>query len=326
MRTIAMSTERRRFALAGVAGILLLVGATGIAGAQEKVDRTVQATAKGTVTIENLAGEVMVTGWDREEVHLTGTLDEQVEKLIFERDGDHVRIKVEYPRKTRNVDGSSLTVQVPRASRLEVSTVSAEIGVDEVSGSVEAESVSGDVEIAGEPAEVQAQSVSGNVTVTAQSPRIHAESVSGDLRLDGARGEASAESVSGEITVTGGRFDRFEGGSVSGDIEFHGELNADGTFSFESHSGDVVLMLPADVNADFEVETFSGDIDNGFGPQVGADQQVWARPQPRLHRRQRRRPGAREQLQRRCPDREALKVPVQPGGRTSRVRPGDDRR
>ncbi|MFO7652546.1 MAG: DUF4097 family beta strand repeat-containing protein [Candidatus Krumholzibacteriia bacterium] len=258
--------DHRRCPLPVVLAGVLLIAAT--AAAQEKVDRTLAAAADGTVIIENLGGEVMVTGWDRDEVHLTGTLDDQVEELVFERDGDRVRIKVEYPRRSTRIEGSYLQVQVPRGSRLDVRTVSAEVGVRDVRGRIEAQTVSGDVEVAGEPAEVEVQTVSGDVDVTARSPRVRVQSVSGDLHLDGARGDVSAETVSGEITLVGGGFDRLETSSVSGDLEFRGELNRGGTFIFDSHSGDVVLVLGGDLNAEFQVETFSGDIENVFGAKT----------------------------------------------------------
>ena len=52
---------------------------------------------------------------------------------------------------------------------------------------------------------------------------------------------------------------------MSGSATVQGELDSEGSFSFDLHSGDLTLMVPADVSADFEIETFSGEIDNDFG-------------------------------------------------------------
>ena len=56
----------------------LVLGAS-CAGAQEQFSRTVSTGATGTVTVENLAGRIRVTGWNRNEIQVTGTLGSRVE-------------------------------------------------------------------------------------------------------------------------------------------------------------------------------------------------------------------------------------------------------
>ena len=80
-------------------------------------------SADGRVLISNLSGSVMVTGWDREEISVEGTLGRGTERLDFEVSGDRARIKVIIPRRARNVEGSDLEIKVPRGSRVEVETV-----------------------------------------------------------------------------------------------------------------------------------------------------------------------------------------------------------
>jgi DUF4097 and DUF4098 domain-containing protein YvlB len=240
----------------------------GAAAAQETVNKTLKADADGTVLIKNLAGFVTITGWDRDEVKLEATLDRKVERLDFERNGGRVVIEVVYPRRVRNVDGSELIIHLPRGSRVEASTVSADIEVEDVDGALELSSVSGDVDASGEPSEVDVETVSGAITLTVGSDEAHAKSVSGDILLRGVRGSVDVETVSGDMEVEGGRIDRFRGNSVSGDCVFDAELTDDGSYVVENHSGDTRFYLRGDVNAEFEVTTFSGDIDNEFGPEA----------------------------------------------------------
>jgi DUF4097 and DUF4098 domain-containing protein YvlB len=253
-----------------ITALMLMVLATAalMAGtaAGREVDERLAVEPDGTVTIDNLAGEVTVIGWDKAEVHVTGTLEDIVKKFIFETSGSKTKIKAVYPKHVDGTEGTFLEIRVPQASRLDISTVSAEIEVSGVSGRVDAQSVSGDVTIEDEPAEINAQTVSGTVLLEVVCERVYAQSVSGDVEIEGVRGEVEAETVSGEISVIGGDFTRFDGNSVSGDITFRGALSGDGVFSFNAHSGDVVLELPSNVSAEFEVSTFSGDIDNDFGP------------------------------------------------------------
>jgi DUF4097 and DUF4098 domain-containing protein YvlB len=93
---------------------------------------------------------------------------------------------------------------------------------------------------------------------------VEAESVSGDVFIEGVRGDASVSTVSGDIEVTGGELEGGDFTSVSGSIDFEADPAKGGSFEFETHSGDVLLILPGDLSAEFDVETFSGDIENEF--------------------------------------------------------------
>lgn len=259
------ATTSHRFLIAGVlAAAAVALVATAATG--DEIDRRLTVPRDGTVVIDNLAGSVTVTGWDQAEVHVVGTLEEQVEEFIFETSGDRTRIKVVYPKRVERTEGSFLEIHVPSASRVDVNTVSADIEITAVTGRVEPNTVSGDVTVEGRPAEINAETVSGNVVLEVECGRVYAQSVSGDVEVEGVRGDVEVETVSGEITVTGDTFRRFDGNSVSGDITFRGALGDDGNFSFNAHSGDVIVILPDDVSAEFQVSTFSGDIDNDFGP------------------------------------------------------------
>lgn len=235
----------------------------------ERVDQRLDAPADGIVSINNLAGSVRVTGWDRREVRVEGELDDRVERLEFENDGEFTRIKVIYPRNLDgSVTGSDLNIRVPAGSRLEVSTVSADADVRAVTGSVRAGTVSGNVTLDGSSTDYSLESVSGNVRLdgTPAGSRVKANSVSGDVQLGRIQGELEAGSISGDVTVSGGRLTRAEVGSTSGDVEITADFAGSGVFRFKTISGDVVLRLtrPAGV---FDVTTFSGEIDNDFGPE-----------------------------------------------------------
>jgi len=249
-----------------IVALLVALGATA-ALAQEKVDETKPAEADGTVIIKNVSGSIEVVGWDKNEIHVKGTLGRGTEKLEFEVEGDRAEVLVKLPKHAKDVDGSDLVINVPQGSRVKVSTVSADITAEKVTHELALSSVSGDVIATGKLDEVEAESVSGDIELTVESEEVSAESVSGDINLEKVRGDVSATTVSGDVIVEGGVFQRLDAGSVSGNIEFSGELDKDGSYSFSSHSGDIVIRLPANVDAEFEVSTFSGDIDNDFGPE-----------------------------------------------------------
>lgn len=236
----------------------------------ERVDQRVDAPPDGTVSVENLAGSITVTGWDREEVRLEGELDDRVERLEFENDGSFTRIKVVYPRNMRgSVDGSELNISVPAGSRLEVSAVSSEVDVSGVTGIVRADTVSGDISVDAATNDYALESVSGNIRLDGTKPgaRVKAATVSGDMRLGGIDGELDVTSISGRISADNGRYTRVEANNTSGEIGIGGEFTDEGVFRLRSISGDVVLRFATDPAGTFDVTTFSGGIENDFGPE-----------------------------------------------------------
>ena len=92
--------------------------------AAESVDQTRPAAAKGVVSIDNLSGSVHVTGWSRKEVQVKGTLGKDVEKLIFEGEGERTRIEIDLPehvnhRNAKSIE-SHLEVSVPAGSDVRI--------------------------------------------------------------------------------------------------------------------------------------------------------------------------------------------------------------
>jgi DUF4097 and DUF4098 domain-containing protein YvlB len=248
-----------------ITGLLWLVPA--LAAADSEVDRVVPARPDGRVSISNVAGSVTVTGWDRDEVHVTGTLGRGVEELKVESRGGSVEIEVELMHHGRGWDSDArLEIRVPRASDVDVEVVSAEVKVSEVEGELTVESVSGSVEVAGRLEDLDVESVSGSIDVDADVDRASLESVSGRIRLEGKLREIEAGSVSGSVEIDTGEIRRAELETTSGRIEISGSLAAGAEIEAESHSGSVELSLPSSTSAHFEISTYSGRITNELGP------------------------------------------------------------
>ena len=104
--------------------------------AARNIDQHQAADPNGTVEIQNVAGSVEVSGWDKPEVSVTGQIGERVERVDLTNDGHRTIVHVVLPSgSTWGGDGSArLVVHVPKASALEVSLVSADLDVTGVSG------------------------------------------------------------------------------------------------------------------------------------------------------------------------------------------------
>jgi DUF4097 and DUF4098 domain-containing protein YvlB len=234
------------------------------------IDETRQVDKDATISIENLAGEVIVKGWNRSEVQITGTLDDKAEELKITGGGDRLDIEVKYPDRVKNIDeGTRLEVMIPSGCDLEISVVSADIQVDAVRGDVEIESVSGEVMLRGEPADLEVETVSGNLDIDVVTDTADVACVSGDIEIKGVRKELECAVVSGNITVDAGKqMEALECETVSGDVTVRGTLPRKAEWSLAAHSGDILLELSGEVDAEFSIESFSGEIHDAFGHQA----------------------------------------------------------
>ena len=215
--------------------LLMLLLATA-ALAEGRVEETRKFSFDGSVSIENIAGSVRVIGWDREQIEITADLGRGTRELDIDGDGDHIDIEVVLPSgRHHKLEGSELTIRVPRGVELDVETISASVTVEDLEGSVSVESVNGRVSISGRMREVSVETVSGRI----------------EVECDGLE-DGEFESVSGNITVKG-------------------NLDPRGDFTLETLSGSVELWVPRGFSADYEIETFSGTIDTDFGPRPDRD-------------------------------------------------------
>lgn len=233
------------------------------------IEQTRPLDPRGTVEVDNLKGRIEVRAWNRNEVHISGTLGDGVEKLVIEGDGDRLLVKVQYPHQDGGWHGgrsgpTDLRLQVPIRADLDIESVSADIDVSGVApGDLSIDTVSGKVVVAAAPDEADINSVSGNVQATLNSGDVKLETVSGDAVLGGRlKGEVHGETVSGQLSIdsNGGSLRRLTTGTVSGDTSIRVGLVEGGEIRSETVSGDLRIRLPRNVSARVSAESFSGDL------------------------------------------------------------------
>jgi DUF4097 and DUF4098 domain-containing protein YvlB len=236
------------------------------AQASSAVDETRAMPANGLLQVENTAGSIEITAWDKAEVHITGQLGDDVEKFEILESAAGLQVKVHNRRNARSVDESHLRLSVPAGASVEAESVSADITVRGMQdASLVLNSVSGDLDIEAGTERLEVESVSGDVKFRGQAPRTSVETVSGEIDVQGIAGEIRLSTVSGDTELQGGEVDRARFETVSGDLRIELQVTAGGRLNAQSMSGDVQLTLPAAQQAEFTAQTYSGDIDSDFG-------------------------------------------------------------
>lgn len=242
--------------------------------AQTPVERKVAAASDVTVTLCLGAGNVVVRGWDRQEVQARTTqasrIDLRPSRGAQTQKGVDVFVANDAEGYREGCDSTSdVELDVPRGASVHVkvregdvdATGVAELRVDSLNGDVDARRItratevsclSGDVSLSDSKGRARLRSVSGSVDVMNVAPSV-------------ATDDLVALSTSGDVTLDGVGHASVRGTTTSGNVRMTGALASGGAYDLATHSGDVTLQLPED--ASFRVNArvvFSGEIITDF--------------------------------------------------------------
>jgi len=249
----------------------------------ERFSRKVKVGRDGRVSVENIAGEITITGGSGDEVSIEAvkrTRGDRNElatvRIIVDDRAGRVDVRTEHDRFGRNNDRVSVdyTVSVPGGVAVDVKSISGNVKVSNVQGAVRAESVSGNVTTAGTPRLELSKSVSGDVVLTdaGADADLTASSVSGNVRANGLKVRAiDAGSVSGDVVLLNVTCDRLGIKSVSGNLEYSGTLARNGRYDLNTHSGSARLTLSGSTGFELTANTFSGSIRSELPLTIGGD-------------------------------------------------------
>ncbi|MGA7540256.1 MAG: DUF4097 family beta strand repeat-containing protein [Steroidobacteraceae bacterium] len=265
-----MSTSCFRIALL-TASLALAAAAAHASSFQQQV----AADPRGEVDVSNIAGSIVVSGWDQSTVAVTADLPGDTRRVKLTSGHGRTSVCVRYDQGCDSMGffGDKtpvrLEVHVPRGSELEVSGVSADIRSRGITGRQHLHTVSGDIQAALGAGDDDANSVSGNITLegSGEDGALHVSSVSGDLSVRNVAGELEARTVNGRLTaeLSSARLARLN--TTSGNIDLDARLASGGTIETETVSGDEKIRASAPAGYSYELKTFSGDIEDCFGEQ-----------------------------------------------------------
>jgi DUF4097 and DUF4098 domain-containing protein YvlB len=250
----------------GVAWVQTVSAADGGAYAEH-----VSASPTGTVEIDNVAGSVTVTGWEKPEVDVQGKLGASVDRVDVAQTADRIVIKVMLSEKRVPDHGAEATLQVrvPLNSTLLVHTVSAPITVDGLHGKSSLHSVGGDIRAALAGADEEVTSVGGNIYVSGNPivTTLRTSTVGGTIVLTGGVGDIHAHTVAGRLDLAVDGAKNVDAGSVAGEVAVRGHLMPDAHTKASTVNGNMSIKVSADAGYTYEIASFGGSIHTCFGEQ-----------------------------------------------------------
>lgn len=200
-------------------GALMALAFAVTANAQvtEDFHRTVPLSLNGRVSLENINGNVTITGWERNEVQIDAVkkasnqqkLDEA--RIEVDAGSDSIRIRTRYPEGQTNNNPAHVTYElhVPRTARLDgINLVNGSLDVQRVSGEINASLVNGKANVHDLAGRAKVSSVNGAINAYYRSldnvREIELKSVNGSIDLglpSSPNAEVSVSTVNGGIST-----------------------------------------------------------------------------------------------------------------------------
>ena len=210
-------------------------------------DATAQARGRGsailpvkgpvTFQVRAQAGDIEVVATDKRQVSVTLS-EAAAEDIALFAFGDRVEPSF---RGRRTLRRGKLRVELPRGSRLDLSSMSGDVTVERI-GDVRIRTMSGDVKLLG-------------------VAKTDVQTISGDTRIEDASGPVRLHTVSGHGTVTtSGAAPQVEFHSASGGLDWSGACGRDCHLSAETVSGDVRLTLDPKSSFELSYTSHSGEL------------------------------------------------------------------
>jgi hypothetical protein len=220
--------------------LLICLAAVGAARAQD-FQKTYRVGAGDSLSIESVAGDVRVVGYDGDVVAVAGFKegrDPAKVEVVDKSGAGGVRLSVAYAPHYRGDAAVRFEVRVPRALRLRIDAIS---------------TASGNVRVDGVACDVRVSSSSGNIEVRDVSGDVRVGAASGDLRLSQIAGAVSAETASGSVNAEVARSEGVPSmvfSSASGNVNVKLATGLDATIKMSSSSGTISTDFPFRIDKD----------------------------------------------------------------------------
>ena len=228
---------------------------------QGQSDTTFAVPAGASLTVNNFGGAIVIHGWNQNRVK------------VHAEHGSRGRIEVSLLGNTVTVKASSrmgapsvvdFDITVPQDMALTLGGTYTEIQVDGVKGAISAETVDGSIEVSGGSGIIMLHSIQGSVTLANATGRIEVNSVNDNVELSNVSGQIKAETTNGDVELTGVKSPSVEATTINGDVLYEGTITDGGTYTFNSHNGDITVSVQEGANVTISVATANGDIDASF--------------------------------------------------------------
>lgn len=248
---------RRELMIAPVAAALLLlagcdiedfnVGEGGFGRYNQDFHYSFPLKSNGRLSVESFNGSVEISGWDRNEVDISGTkyasTQARAEELKIETSNtpESVSVRAVRPSQWHSNLGARFVIKIPQGALLDrIVTSNGAIRVSDAIGPAHLRTSNGAIRVENLRGSLDAQTSNGGIDLVDVEGDVIVHSSNGHIHAEGLRGGFDAHTSNGGINA---RIDR-----------------TDHSVRADTSNGGVELTLPADLSSDVRVSTSNSGI------------------------------------------------------------------
>lgn len=232
---------------------------------------TTVAVSRGTrLSVNNHAGRITVTAWNRDEVQIRSVSSDDDAEIRVERSGNELLVSQRMRYGPTEID---LTINAPAWMALSLQGIETEIVVSGTAAPVRAQSVEGNVTVSGGTENVALSSVDGDVSADGVRGNLDIQAVDGNVTVRKLTGALSIQAVDGNALLDGITSSSVRVSSVDGDIRFDGAIAPNGNYAFKTHDGNISIRPAGALNATVTVSTWSGEFESATPVTISGSQE-----------------------------------------------------
>jgi DUF4097 and DUF4098 domain-containing protein YvlB len=232
---------------------------------------TTVAVARGTrLSVNNHAGRITVTAWNRDEVQVRSVSSDEDAEIRVERSGTELLVSQRMRYGPTEID---LTINVPAWMAVSLQGIESDIVVSGTSAPVRAQSVEGTVTVSGGTDNVALSSVEGDVSADGVRGNLDIQAVDGNVTVRNLTGALNVQTVDGDALLESVTSSSVRVSSVDGDLRFSGAIAPNGSYAFKTHDGDISIRPAGALNATVTVSTWSGEFESATPVTISGSQE-----------------------------------------------------
>ena len=222
------------------------------------------------LSVSVIAGEIIVSSWDKNEVSVTITGKESVNEYLdfyFKESDNGVKVWTDKKSDWNSWSGSQkfkVVAVVPNNYNAELKTSGGDIQITSLDGELELATSGGDILIINSKGSLIAKTSGGDIQSTDFDGKSELKTSGGDIEALNSNGNIEAQTSGGDIKLITSN-GSISGATSGGDIECEYFGYNEG-IRLSTSGGDIELKLPNDFSADIKLKTSGGKAKCNYSP------------------------------------------------------------
>ena len=239
--------------LIAAAGATVALCSVAAQAAENRKEAKLEIAPGGNVTIVNNGGSVMLHSAFGRQVLVTYTTHSDKIEVDQNSTADKQRIEL----RSHTLAGQKPTADEAKVDFEITVPPGVSVNVTTVSAPVTAEGLSGDLSLSSESGQISVHNVAKS--------HLHIRSMNAPVSLTGVTGtHVDIQSSGGAVHMSNVTGPRVAVGTTNGNIDYRGDCSGGGDYVLTTHSGEIDMWLPPSASVDLSARSRTGSVENEF--------------------------------------------------------------